>query len=251
MQSFIKFVKVTVLIGLFITSLSTQVIAKASLIAEMADLDQVIIPAAVMSNQGKAEETKVAVSRLQSQWALFHSSVKDAFPGDKGWTMGLDKVSKSIVEVTTASAKGELAKVHEVLEGVRNTLEELREKQHIDYYLDGFSRYRRTLEKTTAGLTGKKASDLTVADIEFVRSRVPVLKAQWTSVQTAHLDADLFHFDQAKVAEIQSSIESVRKNIEKLESVASSGTNDQIYEALNRLKPSLKKTFLMFGDFQA
>lgn len=251
MQNFIKFIKTSVIAALFATSLSTQVIAKPSLVAEMVDLDQVIIPAASMSNQGKAKATKAAVSRLQSQWSLFHSSVKDAFPGDKEWGIGLDTVNESIAEVANASEKGELPKVHEALEGVRNTLEGLREKRNIVYYLDGFSRYRRSLEKTTGVLTGKKASDLTNADIEFVTSMVPVLKAQWASVQTAHLDANLFHFDPAQLTEILSSIDSVRKNIEKLESVASSGTGDQVYEALSLLKPSLKKTFLMFGKFQS
>lgn len=134
------------------------------------------------------------------------------------------------------------------LEGVRNTLEGLREKRNIDYYLDGFSRYRRDLEKTTAVMAGsKKASDLTDADIVFVTSMVPVLESRWASIQAAHNDSELFHFD----TEIQMSMESVRKNIEKLDSVTPGGTRDQVYEALSLLKPSLKKTFLMFGKFQS
>lgn len=252
MQSFIKFIKTVVIAGLFFTGMSTQAFGKPSLLAEMTDLDQVIIPAAALSNQGKAEATKAAVFRLQSRWSLFHSSVKDAFPGDKEWSIGLEKISENIAEVGKASENGDLPKVHEILEGVRNTLEGLREKRNIDYYLDGFSRYRRTLEKTTAVVAGgKKASDLTDADIVFITSMVPVLKSQWASVQAAHLDAELFHFDPAKVAEIQMSMASVRKNIERLESVAPGGTKDQVFEALSLLKPSLKKSFLMFGDFQS
>ncbi|MDZ7596961.1 MAG: hypothetical protein U5J82_01340, partial [Desulfobacterales bacterium] len=87
------------------------------------------------------------------------------------------------------------------------------------------------------------------ADVEFVASMVPALKSTWASVQAAHLDAELFHFDSAKMAEIRLSMEAMRKNIEKLESAATGGTRDQVFEALNLLKPSLKKTFLMFGKF--
>lgn len=82
--------------------MTPQAFGKPSLIAEMTDLDQVIIPAAALSNQGKAEATKAAVFRLQSQWSLFHSSVKDAFPGDKEWSIGLEKLTENIAEVVKA-----------------------------------------------------------------------------------------------------------------------------------------------------
>ena len=244
-----NFIKVAIMVGLFVTSLSSQVFAKPSLVAEMADLDQAIIPAASNSNEKKVEATKAAVSRLQSQWSLFFTSTKDAFPGDKEWLNGLEQVDKNIAEVAKASEEGNLPKVHEILEGVRNTFEGLREKRKIEYYLDGFSRYRRVLEKTTAILAGKKAADLTDADMVFVTSMVPDLKSSWASVQAAQLDAQLFKFDATKVAEIQSAMDSVRKNIEKLEAVVPNGNRDQVFEALNLLKPSLKRAFLMFGKF--
>ncbi|MDZ7582972.1 MAG: hypothetical protein U5R30_20935 [Deltaproteobacteria bacterium] len=244
-----KLAQAAIISGLLVTSLAAQVFAAPTLVSAMADLDQIIIPVAVYSNQGKAEETKTAVSRLQAQWALFSPAAREAFPGDTEWTMGLDKVDDSIAEVSRASERADWPQVHEILESVRNTFEELRETRNIEYYLDGFSRYRRVLEKTTDNLTGKKASDLSDADINFVASMVPTLKSTWVSVQAAHLDAALFHFDSEKMAEIRLSMDAVRKNIEKLESAAAGGTRDQVIEALNSLKPSLKKTFLMFGRF--
>ena len=76
---------------------------------------------------------------------------------------------------------------------------------------------------------------------------VPALKSSWASVQAANLDADLFHLDAAQMAEIRSAMDAVQKNIAKLESVAPGGTPDQVFDALNLLKPSLKKAFLMFA----
>jgi soluble cytochrome b562 len=241
--------KTVVIAGLLITGLAAQVFAESSLVYEMAALDQVLIPVASLSNQGKLEATKTAVTRLQSQWTIFFASAQDAFPGDREWTRGLETVKESIAEAAQAAQEGNLPKIHEVLEGVRITFEELREKRNIHYYLDGFSKYRIVRDKTIAILTGKKASDLTEADIRFVSSMVPVLKSTWASVQAADLNAELFHFDAAKIAEIRSAMDSVRKDIAKLESVAPGGTRDQIFEALNRLKPSLTKAFLMFGKF--
>ena len=251
MRSLRKVMKTFVIAGLLITGLAAQGFAAPSLVSEMAALDQVLIPVASLSNQGKAEATKAALIRLQSQWAIFFTSAQDAFPGDREWTKGLVTVKDTIAEAAQAAQEGNLPKVHEVLEGVRITFEELREKRNIDYYLDGFSKYRGVRDKTIAVLTGKKAADLTDADIQFVSSMVPTLKSTWASVQAANLDAELFRFDPAKMAEIRSAMDSVRKDIEKLESVAPGGTRDQVFEALARLKPSLTKAFLMFGKFQA
>ena len=249
LRSFRKAMKTVVIVGILITGLVARSFAEPSLVSEMAALDQVIIPVASLSNQGKVEATKTAVTRLQSQWTIFFTSAKDAFPGDREWTRGLETVKDSIAEAAQAAQEGNLPKVHEVLEGVRSTFEELREKRNIEYYLDGFSKYRGVRDKTTAVLTGKKAADLTDADIIFVSSMVPALKSAWASVQAANLNAELFHFDAAKIAEIRSAMDSVRKDIAKLESVAPGGTRDQVFEALNRLKPSLTKAFLMFGKF--
>jgi soluble cytochrome b562 len=228
-------------------------VARASvpvlLVSQMTDLDQVIIPAAANSNQGSVEKTKTAVLRLQPQWSLFLASAKDAFPGDQEWRLGLDKINDHIAGVVKAAEKGDLPKVHEILEDVRNTFENLRESRHITYYLDGFSRYRRVLEKTAAALAGKTASELSDSDLEFIASMVPDLKSAWMSVQSAPLDADLFHFDKAKIAEIRSAMDVVQKNIDRLASVSPGGTRDQVFEAITLLKPSLKKAFLMFGRF--
>ncbi|MCX5831516.1 MAG: hypothetical protein NT140_06480 [Deltaproteobacteria bacterium] len=249
MRSFRKVMKTVVIAGLLITGLAAQGFAAPSLVSEMAALDQILIPVASLSNQGKLDATRTAVVRLQLQWTIFFASARDAFPGDAEWTRGLETVKDSIAEAGQAAQEGNLPKIHEVLEGVRITFEELREKRNIEYYLDGFSKYRVVRDKTIAILTGKKAPDLTEADIRFVSSMVPVLKATWASVQAVNLDAELFHFDAAKIAEIRSAMDSVRKDIAKLESVAPGGTRDQVFEVLSRLKSSLTKAFLMFGKF--
>lgn len=249
MNTFTKFIITTLCFGFLLTSPATLVFANSTLVSEMAALDRAILPAASYSNQGKAKEAKLAVSRLQSQWAVFFAATKDGFPGDKQWTMLLDKVDDRMAEISTASEKGDWAEVHEILEGVRNTFEDYRSQRHIPYYLDGLSRYRRVLEQTTTVLTNKTASDLTDADIHFVASMLPDLKVAWASVQSAHLDAELFELDAEKIAEIRSSMDAVRTNIEKLEMVVAGGSRDQIFGALRLLKPSLKKAFLLFGRF--
>jgi len=242
-----SFGKVVVITGLLIKGLATLVFAEPPIVYDLAAFDLSLIPVAALSNQGKVEATKTAAARLQSQWPIFFDSVKDAFPGDKEWTAGLETVKNGIAEAVQAAQEGNVTKVHEVLEDVRNTMEALREKRNLVYYLDGFSKFRRVLEKTTAFLNGKKASDLTDADIRFISSMVPALKSSWASVQAANLNADLFHLDAAQMTEVRSAMDAVQKNIAKLESVAPGGTPDQVLESLNLLKPSLKKAFLMFA----
>jgi hypothetical protein len=250
MRSFGQILKTAIISGLIITGLAFHASAGPSLVSEMAALDQVLIPVAALSNQGKAEATKTALARLQSQWTIFFVSAQDAFPGNKEWSSGLVTVGDTIAEAAQAAQEGNLPKVHEVLERVRTTFEGLREKQHIEYYLDGFSKYRGVRDKTMAVLAGKKASDLTEGDIRFVSSMVPLLKSTWASVQAADLDANLFGFNAAKVAEIRSAMDSVRMDIEKIEPAAAGGNSDQVFAALSRLKPSLTKAFLMFGRFE-
>lgn len=219
------------------------------LVAQMADLDQAIIPAASNSNQGNAAKTKKAVARLQSQWSIFLASAKESFTGDQEWRTGLEKINDQMVEVVRATEEENFSKVHEILEGVRNAFERLREERNVNYYLDGFSRYRRVLEKTMTVLADKTASALSDSDLQLIASMVPNLRSSWLAVQAASLDADLFHFDEVKMAEIRSAMDAVQKSINHLESVSPGGTPDQIFKAVKLLKPSLKNAFLMFGKF--
>jgi hypothetical protein len=79
MQILNKLIQLMIIFSLFTTIFTAQAFASPSLVSEMADLDQAIIPAAALSNQGKAPETRAAVTRLQSQWAVFLASAEKAF----------------------------------------------------------------------------------------------------------------------------------------------------------------------------
>lgn len=249
MLSFKEFITTFIIVGGLVSGTVTPVFSGSSLVVQMATLDQVLIPVAALSNQGNHAAAKAAFVRLQSQWRLFQVSSQDAFPGDKEWAAGLQTVNDDFIEAAQAMEAGNLKEVHEEMEKIRNIFEKLRQERNVAYYLDGFSRYRRVVDETTGIIAGKKAADLTDADIHFVSSMVPTLKSAWTEVQEDDLDGALFGFDEAEMAQVRSAMDGVRKDIAKLESVTPGGGRAQIFNALKALKPSLKKAFLMFGEF--
>jgi hypothetical protein len=215
----------------------------------MAELDLLYIPALALTNQANVDVARAAEARFEAQWTRFLASSSAAFPGDAEWAKGLDTITKIVAEASAYAAAGKLPAIHEALEGVRMTFLDLREKRGIYYYLDSYTRYHSEMEEATAVLAAKKAADLTEADIGFAAEMLPRLDASWSAAEKAALDPELFHFDAAKVVQIRQAMDGVRKNIDKLGAALAAKDRLRIYEALNTLKPTFTKAFLLFGKF--
>lgn len=238
-----------VLLIAFSAILALPTFAQSSLVAEMAELDLLYIPALALTNQPKVDAARVAEAKFETQWKHFLATSSQAFPGDAEWSKGLDTISKIVAEASAYAAAGALPAIHEALEGVRMTFLDLREKRGIYYYLDTYTRYHSEMEEATAVLATKKAADLTEADLQFAAAMLPRLSAEWAEAEKARLDPELFHFDEAKLVQIRQATEGVRKSIDKLSSALAAQDKVQIYAALNVLKPSFTKAFLLFGKF--
>jgi hypothetical protein len=123
--------------------------AERGVLAAMVRFDRTYIPALALSNQGKLEQTKKAMARLQDEWGRFRDEY-GSYEGDVRWKEALRRVGDALGEAAMYLGDGELPKMHEVLE-----------ERSMDYYVDKLNRYHETMEEVlwAAGEAGTEGLD--------------------------------------------------------------------------------------------
>jgi soluble cytochrome b562 len=190
-------------------------------LAAMALFDRAYIPALSLSNQGRLEQAKKALSRLEDERGRFKREY-GSHGGDGRWGEALLRVGDTLSEAATHLDDGELPKAHEAFEKVRDEFLRLREERSMVYYIDHLNRYHEAMEEVL--LTAVEAG------IEG-------------------LDAALFGFDGEKTRELKNAVSAVGKSLDALRAAFCGKDSEAVIKAAQGLRPPNAKTFLMFGDF--
>ena len=114
--------------------------------------------ALMQSNQKDKAGTEASLRAFETGWARLVATYRSAPPpqyaDDPDWTATVSAIDEIIAAAKVDAAKGDLSKVHEVLEGVRDRLGELRSRNGVITLSDRLDAYHEKMEHVLTAKPG-------------------------------------------------------------------------------------------------
>jgi hypothetical protein len=238
---------VALLAGLLLTAFSA-----ADLRHEMVKLDKVYIAALALSSQGKIDESRKAVTALREAWQGFKAKHYDANAADKQWKADFDAVGKMVAKAGTivVTPGKNVSEAHEVLEDVRNVLMKLRQRNRIDYDIDGLTAFHHPMEDIVLAAKDKTAQTLSNADLAKIRNTLPQAETLWRAVEARKFDAVTYQLSAAQSEDVAKLVKLESAALANLKEAMASGDKAQIAKAAVGIKPHFAKLFMTFANFE-
>jgi hypothetical protein len=173
------------LIGLLLlTMICSAPLARAADIREdMVTLDRAVIPALVLSSDGRADLALKAMRAARSTWTSFKARYYEFKSKDPDLKKDLDRVDALMWEAHTIIDGGrQVALAQEPLERVTVVMANLRRRNGIDHYLDHLTAFRQPLNAIVAAAQSKAPADDAVNQI---RAAYATASEAWKSVLAA------------------------------------------------------------------
>lgn len=187
------------------------------------------------TNQKNKAATQAALTALQTKWSAlvieWARSTPPQYADDPKLNETIQTVTK-LIEVASALAdSGDLARSHDVLEGIRDALGDLRRRNGVVVFSDHMNAYHEVMERVfDHGYTDRTALAEDVAVLAHLAKEV------WLNRPPS---ADAAAFEQAYQA-MSASVEALRAALRK-------GDDGAIEAARKALKPPYSRMFLRFG----
>ncbi|PKN71009.1 MAG: hypothetical protein CVU54_03245 [Deltaproteobacteria bacterium HGW-Deltaproteobacteria-12] len=245
-----KYFLLASVIGLFLSA-SLPLLAAGQLEKEMAALDKVYIPALALTSQANKAAAEKAVKLTADQWTQFKKNNAAIFSKNKA-----DQADLAIIDQLMADAERSVRvnektdEAHEILEGVRNTLLKIRERNSIDYYIDYTTKFHEPMEEIVLTAKGRTPETLTDTMLLKIRDNFKVARQDWKNLQNASFDPALFSFDAKKDARRKAYIQAETEAMDRLKNALEGGDKGSIIKAALGIKPNFVNLFLLFGDFE-
>lgn len=238
---------IAIVLGLMLTGFSA-----GDLRQEMVKLDKVYIAALALSSQGKIDESRKAVNALGEAWQAFSSKHANANPADKQWQADFATVDKMVAKaVTIVQTPGKnVNEAHEALEDVRNVLIKLRQRNRVDYYIDGLTAFHHPMEEIVLAAKDKTPQTLSDSDIAKIRKTLPEAEKLWRAVETHRLDAATYQLSAAQSQDVAKLVKLESAALATLKDALASGDKAQIAKAAVAIKPNFAKLFMTFANFE-
>jgi hypothetical protein len=218
------------------------------LAAGLVAFDRAYIPVLALSNQNKPDAARLAMAILKEQWSSFSRQYREFYP-EPDWRKGFDRTAAILARSEELLRNGDLPGAHAALEEVRDLWMGMRERRSIPYYIDFLNRYHESMEEVTGVAAGRTAATLEEARVRQVESLLPEARRRWEQTLAAPFDPALFGFSADKAEKLRQAEQAVLQGIGQAELALGSGDREALLRALEAMKPSFTKTFLMFGDF--
>jgi hypothetical protein len=218
---------------------------------DMVAFDKVYIPALALTSQTNKAAAEKAMKLTVEQWALFKNKHAETFSKNN-----TDKADLAIIDKLIADAERSVRvnektdEAHEILEGVRDALLRIRERNSIDYYVDYTTKFHEPMEAIVLTAKGKTPETLTEAMLLKIKDNFKVARQDWDNLQKASFDPALFSFDAKKDARRQDYIKAETEAMSKLKNALDSDDKGSIIKAAMGIKSNFVNLFLLFGDFE-
>ncbi len=243
--------RLTLLIAL-LAGLLLSAFSAADLRQEMVKLDKVYIAALALTSQGKVDESRKAVNALRETWQSFKARHYNANAADRQWKADFDAVEKWVANAVAivATPGNNVTEAHEALEDVRNVLMKLRQRNRIDYYIDGLTAFHHSMEEIVLAAKDKTAQTLSDADITRIRNTLSDAETLWRAVETRPFDAATYLLSDAQSGDVVTLVKLESAALANLKQALASGDRAQIAKAAVAIKPNFAKLFMIFANFE-
>ena len=218
---------------------------------DMVAFDKVYIAALALTSQGKSTESRKAVDALHKSWQGFKERHYNANPQDVQWKKDFDHVNAMVDEAVKVIASGQkVTDAHEALEHVREVLMKLRQRNRIDYFIDGLTAFHEPMEAIVLAAKDKTGDTLADVDIARIRNMLPQAEQAWQRVTGSKLDANDYLLAPAQADDARKLMALEDASLAALKDALATGDKARIAQAAVAIKPNFAKLFMTFGDFK-
>jgi hypothetical protein len=219
---------------------------------DMVKLDKVYIAALALTSQGKADESRKAVAALEQSWQAFKARHYNGNAADKQWKSDFDVVGKMVADaiVIVGTPGKNVTEAHEALEDVRNVLMRLRQRNRVDYYIDGLTAFHHPMEEIVLAAKDKTAQTLSDADIGQIRKTLPQAEQLWKTIASRRIDAATYQLSAAQADDVAKLVKLETAALATLKDALAAGDKAQIAKAAVSIKPNFAKLFMTFANFE-
>ena len=240
---------------------------------ESAALDKAYIPALVLTNQGKVEQSQKAMTRLKEVWETYANKYYPLVPRDREFRRSLDKIQNAIRTADhIVNSGGDLADAHEALEEIRFTFMALRkgrltssmirwkERGELEwnevwlpdyYYIDYLNEFHEPMEAIVLTAKGKTPETLTDEDVAKIKEYLAEASELLDKIYGAEFEQSVFDFSDEKAQTIRDYIDQETESLYRLRNALDDEDKEAIIQSSMGIKPGFVKLFTMFGDFES
>lgn len=195
--------------------------------------------ALMQTNQKDKAATEKSLQAFETAWSglmsTYRTSPPPQYADDAGWPQTVGAIEQIIATAKADTAKGDLAKAHEVLEGVRDRLGELRARNGVVTFSDRLDAYHEQMEKVLSGKYGGPDGLGKLREDAAVLQHLTVLAQRYAQGVL-----------QAQTT-FKESLGALALSANALLEAARTGDQMAIEKAMKALKPTYAKIFVQFG----
>lgn len=192
-----------------------------------------------LTNANKGEQALHAIDSFSRQWSALAEASAEAPPhyaDDTGFKRTLDVVAETAAKAKAEVEGGALTKAHETLEGIREEIGQLHERNNIVGFSDRMNAYHAMMEQ----ILGTDYTGPGAAGMAELREDAAVLSYLADDI-AAHPAPEASDPDYAPL------LKGMMTSVTTLQEAARAGDAAAAKQAVNALKPAYSKFFLKFG----
>lgn len=232
------------------TGIGLYAAVPADLVPAMVALDRAYIPALGLTGQNDPAKAKIAFTAFESAWKSFSAAYAGQPGFDHEWEDDIASLSDTVGKARIALMdRGEMAKAHEILEDVRLTLLETRNRQKIPYYVDSLTDFHGSMEVLLASIPAGTFADWKANEKAVFAANLDIAIARWKIVKAREDLLAAYNLGDRLSLAYQGQYQSVAKLLADMSAALNGGDGKALATTTAQLKPAFVKTFFMFGDF--
>jgi hypothetical protein len=227
---------------------------KPKLMKDMADFDRAYIPALIFTDLHRQRESELSLERVKGNWKTFSDKYYElefkygVDIVDKFWKEDFEKIEDLLVTSEGYVKAEKLAEAHLELDKIRFVFKRLRHRNGLPYFLDGMNEFDTEMEEILDFIKGKPRLD--EREVEKLRNLAVDAREKWTKVLSAEVSADVFGFDDKKVAAIKKRVKAQDEVLREFEVALWSDDENAIFQTAQDVQPNFVVLYKAFGDFK-
>lgn len=197
--------------------------------------------ALMQTNQKDKAATEQSLGAFEARWTaltkIYRTAPPPQYADDERWPATLASVDQTIEAAKSETARGDLAKAHDVLESIRRQLGDLRTRNGVITFSDRMDAYHEKMEE----IAGARHDPSDTAALARLRENAAVL---------AYLAQGIEKHPPAAAATdptYKDILAGLTSSVDALLSAVRSGDALATAKAISALKPSYARMFVKFG----